>query len=73
MWPFKSKTKVLEKPRYRFRDGRLILSTLPPGRTEGQRAVWRQEVACLEIEYNGHPLLGLGGTVASVNTIAGEE
>ncbi len=50
----------LEKPVYRFRDGYLIYAKLPAGRTEGQVAMWHQEVACMEIKYNGHTHLGFG-------------
>ena len=60
MWPFKKKVKVLEKPVYRFKGERLVLCTLPVGRTSGQIAIWRQEVACEFIKHNGRPHMGLG-------------
>jgi len=60
MWPFKKKEAVLEKPRYRFRGNNLIHATLPAGRTDGQKAIWRQEVAVMDIKHNGNPSFGLG-------------
>ena len=60
MWPFKKKVKVLEKPIYRFKGGRLVYCELPAGRTKGQVAIWRQEVICAEIKFNGRPFTGLG-------------
>jgi len=60
MWPFKKKAKVLAKPIYRFKGERLVYCEIPAGRTSGQVAIWRQEVACAFIEYNGPTLGSLG-------------